>query len=472
MIQIKTLRVRFAVWTTLLILALIAAFSAFVYFNLSNSLTAAVDTSLAVSAAQATAGLNIQNGQIILPEAIGVDESGILSLSENGLTVIVLAQNGRVLQAVGPYRDITIPINGTLSSNPQGAYVTLNDRVGANDQLRAYILPVLDNGQIAGWVKVFQSLGPVQDALDRLLTALLIGGAMLLLFAALGGYILSARALRPIDHITRTAQKIAGGADLSARLNLPDTGDEVSRLAATFDAMLMRLDNSFRRERQFTADASHELRTPLAAMQAILGVVREGERPAGEYLQALDDLAEETNRLRGLTEDLLRLARGEDNTMINGERVAFSDLLTDVADSLRPLAEARGLALRIQVPEGLTLTGNMDALIRLFVNLLDNAIKYSERGEIMLAARSEADELIVEVTDTGIGIPQEHLPRIFDRFYRVDPARSAGGAGLGLAISRQIAQSHGGRLEVRSAPGAGSTFSVCLPKYKTGGFAS
>jgi heavy metal sensor kinase len=440
-----------------------AAFSAFVYFNLSNSLTAAVDTSLAVSAAQAASGLNIQNGQIFLPEAISADESGIQAMSESGLTVIVLAQNGSMLQAVGPYRDVTIPVNGTLSSNPQGAYITLTDRVEANDQLRAYILPVLDNGQVAGWVQVMQSLGPVQDALDRLLTSLLIGGVVLLLFAALGGYFLSARALKPIDRITQTAQRIAGGEDLSARLKLPDTGDEVSRLAATFDAMLVRLDNSFRRERQFTADASHELRTPLAAMQAILGVVREGERPAGEYRQALDDLAEETNRLRGLTEDLLRLARGEDKTSVTRERVALSDLLTDVADSLLPLAEARGLALHVQVPEGLTLTGDMDALIRLFVNLLDNAIKYTERGEITLAARSEADELIVEVTDTGIGILPEHLPRIFDRFYRVDQARSAGGAGLGLAIARQIAQSHGGRLEIRSAPGAGSTFTICLP---------
>jgi heavy metal sensor kinase len=461
---IKTIRVRFALWTTALILLLLAAFGAFVYFNLSSSLSSALDTSLAVSAAQVAAGLNTQNGQIILPEAISADESGIQALSESGLTVIVLAQNGSLLQAVGPYRDLTIPVNGALSSNPQGTYITLTDRVEANDQLRAYILPVLDNGQVAGWVQVFQSLGPVQDALDRLLTALLIGGSTLLLFAALGGYLLSARALRPIDHITQTAQKIAGGDDLSARLNLPDSGDEVSRLAATFDAMLVRLDTSFRRERQFTADASHELRTPLAAMQAILGVVREGERPAGEYRQALDDLAEETNRLRGLTEDLLRLARGEDKTSVTRERVALSDLLTDVADSLRPLAEARGLALHVQVPEGLTLTGDMDALIRLFVNLLDNAIKYTERGEITLAARSEADELIVEVTDTGIGIPPKHLPRIFDRFYRVDPARSAGGAGLGLAISRQIAESHGGRLEVRSTTGVGSTFNVCLPK--------
>ena len=460
---IRTIRVRFALWTTALILALLAAFSAFVYFNLSKSLNAEVDTSLAVSAAQAAAGLNIQNGYVTIPEPIGADESGIQVLSERGLTVIVLGQDGRVLQAGGPYRDITIPINRTLFGNSKGTYVTLADRVEQNDPLRAYILPVLDNGQVAGWVQVIQSLGPVQDALNRLLTALLIGGTTLLLFAALGGYILSARALKPIDRITQTAQKIAGGDDLSARLNLPDTGDEVSRLAATFDAMLARLQDSFRRERQFTADASHELRTPLAAMQAILDVIQERQRPVGEYRQALDDLAEETKRLRGLTEDLLRLSRGEDKTTITREPVALSGLLTDVADSLRPLAEAKGLALRVEVPEGLALNGDMDALIRLFVNLLDNAIKYTERGEIAVIARATNNEIAVDVTDTGIGIPSEHLVHIFDRFYRVDPARSSGGAGLGLAIAHQIAQLHGGGLEVRSAPGAGSTFTIRLP---------
>jgi signal transduction histidine kinase len=286
----------------------------------------------------------------------------------------------------------------------------------------------------------------------------------LLFFAALGGYFLSARALEPINHITQTALRIADGYDLSARLNLPDTGDEVSRLAATFDAMLARLNDSFHRERQFTADASHELRTPLAAMQAILGVVREGERPAGEYRQALDDLAEETSRLRSLTEDLLHLARGENHSTITQEHVLLSDLLNDVADSLRPLAESKGLALHCQIQEGLTITGDTDALVRLFVNLLDNAIQYTNRGSITLTAHLETSGMDVEVTDTGIGISSEHLPHIFDRFYRVDPARSSRGARLGLAIASQIALAHGGRLAVHSVPDIGSTFTIHFPQ--------
>jgi signal transduction histidine kinase len=444
-------------------LALLAAFGTFVYFNLSRSLTAAVDDSLAVSAAQAVGGLNVQNGRVSFSEDLSAEDSGIQALSERGLTVIVVTRDGRVLETVGPYRDVTIAVDATISSNPQGTYTTLTDREGENDALRAYVLPVLDGGEVAGWVQVVQSLRPVQDALNRLLTALLLGGAALLVFAALGGYGLSARALKPIDRITQTAQQIASGEDLSARLNLCESGDEVGRLAATLDAMLARLDDSFRRERQFTADASHELRTPLAAMQAILGVVREGERPAAEYRLALDDLAEETNRLRSLVENLLRLARGEGGAALLREPVALSDLLTDVADALRPLAEGKGLTLHSQIVENLALNGNTDELIRLFVNLLDNAIKYTERGGITLTARAAGNELVVEIGDTGIGISPEHLPHIFDRFYRVDPARSSGGAGLGLAIACQIAQSHGGKLELRSSQGSGSTFSVRLP---------
>ncbi len=459
--RIKTLRVRFALWTTAFVLLILAAFGAFVYINLSYNLVASIDNSLSVSATVAVSEVKVRDGQLKISKSF---DNEILPLSQRGLTMIILAQDGHALHAVGPHRDIVISANATTSRNPNGSFITINDHVGKYGLLRVLILPVLDNGQVMGWVQVNQSLQPVQDALKFLLTALIIGTLALGLFAALGGYLLAGRALSPIDHITQTAQKIAGGEDLSARLNLPDSGDEVSRLAATFDAMLARLDGSFRRERQFIADASHELRTPLTAMQAILGVVREGVRPSSEYRLAMDDLAVETDRLRGLVEDLLRLARGEDSPTLSREPVNLSHLLTDVIDSLRPLAEAKDLALHSQVTEGLSINGDMDALIRLFVNLIDNAIKYTEHGEITVSARAEGNEIIVNVMDTGIGIPPKHLPHIFDRFYRVNPARPSGGAGLGLAIAWQITHFHGGRLEVISTQGQGSVFTVILPR--------
>lgn len=458
---IRTIRVRFALWTTLLLLAMLAAFGGFVYVSVSRSLHAAIDDTLSLSAAQTAASLNVENGRIFIPEAITPEESGFQAFSERGLTLIVMGKDGAVLEAVGPYRLHPAPVTDAAT---QASFQTLPE-TGETDNIRVYTLPVLDNNQVVGWVQAMQSLGEVQDALSRLLTALLLGGGLLSLVMAFAGYFLAARALAPIDRITNTAQRISTE-DLSARLNLSDTGDEVSRLALTFDTMLARLESGFQRERQFTSDASHELRTPLTAMQAILSLVREGERPVEEYRQALDDLSGEADRLRGLVEDLLRLARGDQRGIGQNERVDLSTLLCDVADSLRPLADAKGLSLVCDVVPGLIVMGDSDSLIRLFVNLLDNAIKFTEHGGVTVAGRSEANLLSVEIADTGPGIAPEHLDRIFDRFYRVETARSTRGAGLGLAIARQIVQVHGGKIAVTSQVGDGTKIQVFLPKVE------
>ena len=190
---------------------------------------------------------------------------------------------------------------------------------------------------------------------------------------------------------------------------------------------------------------------------------------AGEHFvesnrQALEDLAGETDRLRGLVEDLLRLARGDRHQSEERTRVDLSTLLCDVADSLRPLAQAKGLSLSCDPQPGLILMGDSDSLIRLFVNLLDNAIKFTKCGGVTVTGRSEADMLTVEIADTGPGIAPEHLAYIFDRFYRVETARSSGGTGLGLAIARQIVQAHGGDITAASKMGEGTTIFVQLPK--------
>ena len=454
----KTIRFRFTLWATLLLLSMLAAFGGFVYINLSHSLHTAIDDTLSLSANQTAAGLNVENEKILIPEAISGDETGSDAFSESGLTLIVLSADGSVLEAIGPYH--SYPIKASVLSSQTG-FLTL-PKSEETDAIRIYTLPVLDNGQVAGWVLAMQSLGNVQDSLDRLLAALLLGGGLLSIVAALAGYFLAARALAPIDSIARAARRISTE-DLSARLNLPNTGDEVSRLATTFDEMLTRLEGGFQRERQFTSDASHELRTPLAAMQAILSLVREGERSVQEYRQALDDLAGETERMRGLAEDLLALARYEGGFKLNLETINLSILLSDVADSLRPLAQAKGLALACYLPPGLITRGDADQLIRLFVNLLDNAIKYTQKGAITVSAVRTEQSICVSIADTGIGISLEHLPHIFKRFYQVEISRSSAGSGLGLAIALQIARAHGGRIEVQSTLGVGTTLKVVLP---------
>jgi signal transduction histidine kinase len=199
-------------------------------------------------------------------------------------------------------------------------------------------------------------------------------------------------------------------------------------------------------------------------MQAILGMIREKRRTPEEYEQALDDLNEESDRLRTLVENLLRLARGEKQNNNLFEEVNLSILLKDVSDSLRPLAETKNLSLNCETPENLIVFGDSDELIRLFVNLLDNAIKYTERGKISISANHNEKSVVAKVSDTGIGIPAEHISHIFDRFYRVEESRTLRGAGLGLAIAKEIVRAHHGEIEVRSKIGQGTVFAVSLPK--------
>lgn len=323
-------------------------------------------------------------------------------------------------------------------------------------------MPIVENNRMIGIIQVAQNLDNVRQTLNQLLTTLLIGGPLLVVIAGAGGYFLAGRALAPIDQITPTARQISAE-DLAARLNLPHTDDEAGRLAATFDSMLARLEEAFRRERRFTADASHELRTPLTAMQTILSSTLTRRRTPAEYEQVLADLGQETERLRALVEGLLHLTRSDTDPPLRRDRVNLSDLLADVTDSLRLLAEEKGLALKTDIPNNLSITGDSDAIIRLFVNLTANAISYTERGQVTISAHPGSDGFLeVTIADTGIGIPPEHLSHIFDRFYRVDKSRSTEGTGLGLAIALNVAQAHDGLITVESEPGQGTSFTVQL----------
>ena len=452
--RLKTLRLRFALWTSGLVMAVLIVFGAYVYASMSRGLSTSIDNSLTLNASQVAAGLNIDNGQLILPDSL-IEAPENADLRGRGFTIRILTPQGKTLQEFGPYPG--------LPAFSKQSFTTYTDPASKTN-IRIYTQPVYDNNRLVAIIQVAQSLNEMQDTLQRLLVTLLVSIPILMTIAGIGGYFLAARALAPIDQITSTARRLSAE-DLSERLNLPATDDEVGRLAQTFDDMLARLESSFQRERQFTNDASHELRTPLTAMQAILGMIRTKRRSPEEYEQALDDLSEEADRLRSLVENLLRLARDEKQIHAPHEPVDLSTLLQDVCDSMRPLAEAKRLSLICDSPDHLTTPGDSDDLIRLFVNLLDNAIKYTERGEIKVNAKKDGNHIVVIVTDTGIGISPEHLPRLFDRFYRVDQSRNTRGAGLGLAIAQEIARAHAGQMEVQSFPGKGTTVILRLLQH-------
>jgi signal transduction histidine kinase len=300
----------------------------------------------------------------------------------------------------------------------------------------------------------------------RLLQFLLLSLAPLAVaIACFGGAWLSRRALGPIDEITTAARSI-GIDNLSLRLRVPQTGDEVQRLTEVWNLMLGRLEEAVRTLSQFAADASHELRTPLSVIRTSAEVALRRARSPESYRESLQEIAEEAGRMTQLVEDLMLIARSDAQTSEMPKKpLHLGDLIEDVAAELRSIAALKRIRLRIVAPDRApaVITGNRAALRRLFLVLLDNAIKYSHADSEVIAAISTADRVAsVTVEDFGIGIRPEDRPHIFKRFYQADRARADAGFGLGLSLAESIAGTHGASIEVSSVEGSGSTFRVAF----------
>ena len=298
----------------------------------------------------------------------------------------------------------------------------------------------------------------------------LLASPLLLILASAGGYWMSRCALAPVERIARTAADIEAQ-NLSKRLPIRGTSDELDHLSATLNAMFARLEDSFRRITQFTADASHELRTPVAIIRTTAEVIRKRPRSEKEYAEALDRILGESERTTELVEDLMLLARADANVEdLALEPVELAELAQAACAEARVLAEAAGITLTNGGLSQCTVSGDDRALRRLLLILLDNAIKYSKPGgEVQLylglCQRGDRRTAVLEVRDQGIGIASEDLPHIFERFYRAskDRSRRVEGVGLGLSIAESIARRHGGEIQIESSPGVGSTVRVLQP---------
>jgi len=322
------------------------------------------------------------------------------------------------------------------------------------------------SGRDEWMVQVGLPLAEYHHELGQLRTVLLTILPLGLLAAVSGGYWLAGHALGPIQRITETARRITAK-NLDERIAVPNPGDELGRLAETLNAMITRLEHAFDAMRQFTADASHELLTPLTAMRTETEIALRAERPADQYRRVLTSVLEEVERMTRLADDLLLLSR-EDARLEPAARgpVRLDKLVCGVAEHMEVVATEAGLKLKVGGLPPVSVLGDADGLRQVFFNLLDNAVKYTRPGgSVAVAGRQEGPSAIIEVSDTGIGIPPECLPRVFDRFFRVDKSRSRqmGGAGLGLSIAKALVERHGGRIEAESSTGKGSTFRVSLP---------
>jgi heavy metal sensor kinase len=316
---------------------------------------------------------------------------------------------------------------------------------------------------------VVEVAGPeteVSSALDGLLRTLSLGFPVFLGLTSVGAYVLLGRALRPVDEIVRSAERITLR-NLSQRLPVPATGDEVERLSLALNRMIERLDESYQVTSRFSADASHELRTPLTIMRGELEAILTQENLDAEETQQIATVLEEAERLTQIVEGLLAISRLEaGETQLNKDPVDLSKLVLTTVEQMAPLAEDKSLTLKCEAAPDIMVNANEVRLKQVIVNLVDNAIKYTpEGGKIRVLVKSDASDATFEVIDNGIGISSDAVPHIFKRFYRSEQvqARKARGTGLGLSMVQSILEAHGGSVTVESRENEGSSFRIRLP---------
>jgi heavy metal sensor kinase len=452
-----SIRVRLTLWYVALLGIILVVFSGLLYLSLSRGLRDELDLTLSTEAERLIASMDFENGVVRLGEQ--PDNLRV------GTVAALYDSSGRRLIAYDPRQPLPA-LPAALSIAAQGGQTFATAPLPDGTQWRVLTTPVTENGIEIGILQVGRPAGEVDATLRQLAVLLALAVPFMLLVASAGGLFLAGRALDPIDHITRAAAAI-GAEDLSRRLNFRGSRDEVGRLAATFDRMLDRLDRAFRRQRQFTADASHELRTPLTMLASQIDVALERRRTAAEYQELLRSLREDATRMTQLVGELLTLARADAGEQrLTKEELDLGELVRTVVQSMQPLAVQRGLELSEHDQPQVTVSGDQTRLTQLLINLVDNALRYtSSGGNVTVDVTQQADWAVLSVKDSGVGIAAEHVPHLFERFYRADSARARtdGGSGLGLAIAQWITQAHGGQILVESELGRGSTFTVRLP---------
>jgi len=457
---IRSIKFRFTLWYLLVLAVLLTALSAGVYFYLSRSLYQSLDDSLELRSTQL----------VSYPAIMESIRQGEFQEKLGEIAILYFYADNQSVTVSPPGINITLSHEFLSQAiNGRSSFTTIEAAEGEGLRLLAvsvnFSVPGEPPSIPPAILVIARSTKQIDQALHGLVRTLIIAVPLALALAAGGGIFLARRALKPVDKIAQTAQKI-GESDLSQKIDV-NTKDELGRLAATLNEMIGRLEKAFQRQKQFTSDASHELRTPLAVIEAESTLVLQKERPPSDYRQSLEIISREARQMSYLIGQLLTLARADaGKEQWNFAEVELGKLITNLSIDVEVLCQEKGLSFQLGQMQGLVVKGDEARLGELFMNLLDNAIRYtSAPGTVSLSLRREGQMAVVAITDTGIGIPAEDIPFIFERFYRVDKsrARAEGGIGLGLAICRHIAEAHGGKIEVESQVGAGSTFSVWLP---------
>ena len=452
---LKSIKFRLTLWYMGAIAVVLIVFGAVAYTLLSKNLYKSLDESLRARVIELQSSIKIEGERVIFDQKV------------NELVMIYNA-DGRLVSRLGPnvqFTGLERVVAQALFGKPD--YVSLSTPSGPDVRLFAAPHNVDSETRVA--IVVGRLPNDIIGMLAVFRMVVIYSSLVVLGLTAFGGMFLAERTLKPVERITDIARGI-GESDLSRRIDV-ESEDELGRLAETLNGMIARLEEAFQKQRRFVADASHELRTPLAVIQAESSLVLEKKRPQEDYRTSLELVSQEVDYMSDIVAKLLLLARTDAGSEpIDLQYVNIASLLGELAQDAEALAQEKGVLFRQGPMDSLTVRGDRVKLRQLFLNILDNAIRYTpEGGAVTCSLAGKEGRAIAAFADTGIGIPEEHLSLIFDRFYRVDKARTyaEGGTGLGLSIALSIARMHGGDIQVESREGQGTTFRVELPLADT-----
>jgi len=446
-----SIRVRLTLAFALAMALVLASIGLVVHERLGSTLLGSVDQSLRVQASEAAA--RFQRARTLFdPDAVRGTSAGQ-----------VIAADGAVVLSYPRRLPPLVPAAARLQVLRRGRPVLRSaDVAGLADEWRLLAVP-LRHGRTRAVLIVGASLAERNKSLSNLAGELLLAGPAGLLLAVIGGYILAAAALRPVEAMRRRAAAISASTP-GARLPVPPARDEISRLAETLNEMLARLESAFEHERRFVADASHELRTPLALLRTELEIALRRPRSQAELTDALESAAEETERLTRLAEDLLLIARSDQGKLpIRRQAVSARELLGEIAARYAPAAAARGRQVLVVDGEDAMLDADPARVGQAVQNLVENALAHGD-GAVELSVRSDHAAAELHVEDRGTGFEPAFIRRAFDRFSRADESRSTAGTGLGLAIVDLIVQAHGGSAGIANRQGGGADVWIALPR--------
>lgn len=441
----KSIRGILLFWYALILVAAFGGFSAAVYFRLRSSMRETVDAELRARAEALAFGIEGEpEGPYVLELAPDFFQYFQQTGPRKPYYAVWNAKGGRVDQQ-GPPVEIPFPADPSVRDRGESREIAVRGNYGA-------------------MVLVGKSVLEERERLEGYLALILGAGGLVMVLALAGGWFVAGRALAPVVRMTRVAEAVSAS-NLSQRIDVARTESELGKLAGTLNVTFDRLESAFERQTRFTADASHELRTPLSILMSHSELALRKERSAPEYREALETCLKAAQRMKAVVEGLLTLARADakEQSLVR-ERVDLQRVVEETASSLAPLATDRKVSLSVRT-EAVELTGDPERLREAVTNLVMNAIRYNrEGGRVEVRLEAGAGAAVLSVADTGIGISEKDRPHIFERFFRVDKARSQemGGNGLGLAITKWIVESHGGTIAFESRENEGTTFTVRL----------